>query len=343
VLLHSGFVRDPVTGEQAARIQVPGENVAEEFVQQVPGVDVILYGHVHSELPEKVMNGVLLTEAKFWGQSLARVDVTMTRGPDGHWQVLSKHSRTIPVTAQVPADPDIVTLVRPYRQELDRYLNMPVATSARPLSGARANFEDNPLLDLIQHAQIAAGADIALSSLLDTHVGLPRGPVTVKQVQALYPASNSNPIVQMTGSELKEALEHSAAFYPQWPAPAGQDLKLPAVNPDQASGVSYRIDLTRPVGYRVADLQFRGRPIDPAQTFRVAINAGRHLGQDGYAMYKGLPVVGQTRDMRELVVDYVKRAKTIGDRADGNWQIGPREAVAALEAKGSAASAPHPQ
>ncbi len=339
VLLHSGFVRDPVTGEQAARIQVPGENVAEEFVQQVPGVDVIIYGHVHSELPEKVMNGVLLTEAKFWGQSLARVDVTMTKGPHGHWQVASKHSRTIPVTADVPADPDILKLVRPYRAELDQYLDTPIGTSVQALTGAHADYEDNALLDVIQHAEMKAGADLAMTSLLDDGVAIGRGPVTVRQVQALYPASNSNPIVEMTGAQLKAALEHSASFYPAWPAPAGQALKPPAVHPDQAAGVTYQIDLTRPVGDRIINLNFQGQPIDLTRKFRVAVTSDRRLGKDGYAMYKGLPTVGQTKDMRELVVDYVKATGAISGQADGNWKIVPAEAAAALEMQADRAGA----
>jgi len=339
VLLHSGFVRDPVTGEQAARIQVPGENVAEEFVQQVPGVDVIMYGHVHSELPEKVMNGVLLTEAKFWGQSLARVDVTMVKGADGHWQVASKHSRTIPVTADVPADPDILKLVRPYRRELDGYLDIPIGTSVQALTGAHADYEDNALLGVIQHAEMKAGADIAMASLLDDSVAIGRGSVTVRQVQALYPASNSNPIVEMTGAQLKAALEHSAGFYPAWPAPAGLPLTLPAVHPDQAAGVTYEIDLTQPVGERIIDLNFRGQPIDLTHKYRVAVTSERRLGKDGYAMYKGLPTVGQTKDMRELVVDYVKATGAISGHADGNWKIVPAEAAKALEMQADKAGA----
>ena len=160
VLLHSGFVRDPVTGEQAARIQVPGENVAEEFVQQVPGVDVIIYGHVHSELPEKVMNGVLLTEAKFWGQSLARVDVTMTKGPHGHWQVASKHFPYDPGdggcsgrSGYPQAGAALPRGARPVSGHADRHVR-------QALTGGHADYEDNALLDVIQHAEMKAGADL---------------------------------------------------------------------------------------------------------------------------------------------------------------------------------------
>ena len=119
VLLHSGFVSDP-NGEQSTRIQVESENLAPDVAEQVPGIDVILFGHTHSELPEKFINGVLLTEAKYWGMSLARADVTMTRDADGRWEVTSKHSHTIPVTADVPSDPEIAGVVKPYRQELEQ-------------------------------------------------------------------------------------------------------------------------------------------------------------------------------------------------------------------------------
>jgi 2',3'-cyclic-nucleotide 2'-phosphodiesterase/3'-nucleotidase len=340
VLLHSGFVRDPVTGMQDARIQVPGENVAETFIDQVPGVDVIMYGHVHSELPEKTINGVLVTEAKFWGQSLARADVVMTKGPDGHWQVASKHSHTIAVTSDVPADPGIMKLVRPYRRTLDRYMDTPIATSEGTLSGANGRYEANALLNVIQHAEMAAGADVAMTSLPDDKVRISRGPVTVRDIQALYPASNSNPIVAMTGAQLKEALEHSASFYPGWPFQPGDAVKLPPVAPDQADGVTYDIDLTRPVGDRIRDLRFGGKPLDPAQTLRVAVSSERRIGQDGYTMYKGPPVVGQTRDMRERVIDYVKRTKTIPARPDETWKIVPAEAVAAMENLAGTVAAP---
>ena len=54
--------------------------------------------------------------------------------------------------------------------------------------------------------------------------------------------------------------------------------------------MSYEIDLTRPVGDRIRDLQFHGKPLDPAQTLRVAINNYRYTGGGGYSVYKGLPV-----------------------------------------------------
>jgi 2',3'-cyclic-nucleotide 2'-phosphodiesterase/3'-nucleotidase len=331
VLLHSGFVHDPV-GEQSVRIQVEGENVAPELAEQVPGIDLIIYGHTHSELPEKFINGVLLTEAKYWGMSLARADVTMTKNANGHWDVASKHSRTIPVTADVAADPEIVQLVQPYRKELEQYLDTPVATSAKDLSGKHAHYEDNALLDVIQETQLEAGhADVSMATLLNEGVKIPAGPVTIRQVGAIYPDSSNVSVVEMTGSQLKEALEHSASFYSQWPPASGKLVALPSERADQASGVSYQMDLTRPVGDRVRNLQFHGQPLDPAQKLRVAVPAAHRMGDDGYTVYKGLPVVARTGDMRELLIDHLTRTKKLSAETLENWKIVPPEAVAAME------------
>jgi len=339
VPLHSGFVRDPV-GEQSVRIQVEGENVAPDLAEQFPGIDLIIYGHTHSELPEKFINGVLLTEAKYWGMSLARADVVMAKDANGRWAVASKHSRTIPVTADVAADAEIVKVVQPYRQELEHYLDTPIAASTKDLSGKHARFEDSPLLDVIQETQMDAGhADVSMATLLNDGVRIPAGPVTVRQAGEIYPDSSGISVVQMTGAQLKEALEHSASFYSQWPLPPGGAMRLPGARPDQAAGVSYELDLTKPVGERIRNLQFHGQPLDPAQKLRVAVPAAHRMGDDGYTMYKGLPVVGRTGDMRELLTDYLTRTKKLPTEAVENWKIVPSEAVASMEKVADAGAA----
>jgi 2',3'-cyclic-nucleotide 2'-phosphodiesterase/3'-nucleotidase len=278
-----------------------------------------------------MINGWLLTEAKYWGMSLARADVTMAKDASGHWMVASKHSHTIPVTADVPADPEIVKVIQPYRLELDQYLNTPIGASSKDLSGKHANYEDTPLLDVIQEIQMDSGhADVSMASLINDGVKISAGPLTVRQVNAIYPDSSNAVVVEMTGAQLKDALEHSASFYSQWP-PSGGSVQLPSVNPDQAQGVSYEIDLTKPVGDRIRNLQFQGKPLDPAQKLRVAVSSSRRMGDDGYSMYKGLPAVARTGDMRELLVNRVTAEKKLPTEAVGNWKIVPPQAVAAME------------
>ena len=331
VLLHSGFVHDPL-GEDPGRMQQKDENVLPDLAVEVPGIDVIMYGHTHSELPEKFINGVLLTEAKYWGMSLAEANIKMTKTADGHWTVASKQSHTIPVTADVAADQEIVKVVQPYRKELDQYLDTPIGASTKALSGKHSLYEDTPLLDVVQETQMeATHADVSLAFLINQELKIPAGPITVRQAGSIYPDSNNIVAVEMTGAQLKEALEHGAGFFPAWPPPAGQSMQMPPVIPDEAEGVTYEIDLTRPTGDRIRDLKFQGKPLDAAQKLKVAISGSRRMGEDGYAVYMKLPIVSRANDMRELVINHVTVRKKLPTEAVGSWKIVPPEAASALE------------
>src|SRR2546425_8072145 len=102
VIAHSGLERDPDTGASFGPEEVPGEQAIYALAEQVPGIDVILFGHTHRELSEKFIHGVLLAQAKFWGQSLARADVVMDRDAGGRWRVVSNTQRPSPSPVRCP-------------------------------------------------------------------------------------------------------------------------------------------------------------------------------------------------------------------------------------------------
>jgi len=161
---------------------------------------------------------------------------------------------------------------------------------------------------------------------------IPAGQVTIRQIAALYVYENSLYTVEMTGAQLRQALEHAATFFQPWPLPAGQRLKLPDYSADSALGVDYKIDLTKPEGQRIVDLTYKGRPLDDAQTLTVAINNYRYTGGGRYE-YKGLPTLYRSpQEIRELIIEYVSRTGKIPVESGDNWEIVPHEAVEALRA-----------
>ena len=331
VLAHSGLGRNPETGQPDWPDQLEGENAVWDLAEQVPGIDVIFFGHTHRELPEKFIHGALLTQAKNWGESLARADVVMEKDSQGHWRVASKRSRTIPVTAGVAADPEILRIAEPYHRATEKYLDTPVAASAKALDGIAARYQDDPLVDLIHKVQMSYGrADVSMATLFFPGVHIPAGPVTVRQIAALYIYENTLYTVEMTGAQLAQALEHAASFYPSWPPPPGE-LQLPGYSADSAEGVAYRVDLTRPLGQRIRDLTYRGKPLEPTQKLRVAINNYRYTGGGRYAVYQGLPIVYRSpEEIRDLIIEYASRTGTIPTEADGNWELVPAAARSAL-------------
>jgi len=332
VIMHSGLDRDPKTGEMESD-QISGENAAWELAEQVPEIDVIFYGHTHQEMPELLVNGVLMAQAKNWGISLARADVNMSRNGAKKWTVVSKRSWTIPVTPETVADPEIMRIAAPYHEATQKYLDTPIAYSSKQLSGEDERYDDGPLVTLINKVQMEAGhADVSLATMFYPGTIIPKGPVTVRQAAALYTYENALYVVKMRGEQLKDALEHAASFYPFWPPSPGQKLALPGYNADSALGVSYEIDLTKPVGDRIRNLRFEGKPLAPDRELRVAVNNYRYTGGGRYKVYQGLPIVYRSPEgIRDLLIAYLQRTGKIPDESDGNWKIIPRDAVSAME------------
>ncbi|MBI3405809.1 MAG: 5'-nucleotidase C-terminal domain-containing protein [Acidobacteria bacterium] len=337
VIAHSGFERDPDRPAAAGSAQanpedVPDENAMVALAEQVPGIDVILFGHTHSEVSEKFIGGVLLAQARNWGQSLARADVVLERNAQKHWRVVSKHAQTIPVTDSVLPDREIINLAQPAHEATQDYLDTPIATSDAELDGMTARYEDHPFVELINKVQMEAGkADVSLATIFLPSAHTPAGKVTVRQIAAIYIYENTLYTVEMSGAQLREVLEHSASFFPQWPLTPGERIRLPGYNADLAKGVMYTVDLTQPVGRRIRDLTFKGAPLDPAQKLRVAINNYRYSGGGHYTVLKGLPIVYRSpQEIRELIIEHVSRAGILPTTCLHNWIMVPREAVEAL-------------
>ena len=332
VIAHSGLGPDPKNKTPPEFIEIPGENEVLELAKQVPGIDVILFGHTHSQVAERIVSGVLLTQPRNWGGSLARIDLDVARGADNHWQIASKHSTVIPVTADTPVDSEVAQLTAPYEQATQSYLDTPVAISAKEMSGAAARVEDEPLTDLIHTVQLEAGhADISMATMLFTGVNIPAGRVTTRQLAALYIYENTLYAVELTGAQVRNALEHAAGIFQQWPLPAGEHLHLPNYDVDSAAGVSYTIDLRQPEGHRIVNLTYKGKPLDDNQKFRVAVNNYRYGGGGRYDVYKGAPVLYRSsQEVRELITEYLHRTGMVPTTANNNWHIEPKEAADAL-------------
>lgn len=313
ITMHMGLEEDLATGVPLTG-QVPNENQALAIARQIDGVDVILMGHTHRDVPALVVNGTLLTQASAWGRHLARVDVYMEKDGSGRWRVTAKTARTIPVTDATPADPEIVKLVEPYDRETRSFLERVIGRSTRELTVADARDRDTALLDLVQRVQLNVGkADVSMVANFNHDARVPMGDVRVRDIAGLYVYDNTLVVIEVTGQQMKDALEHSARFF---------DGGVPLYNYDQAEGVTYELDLTKPAGQRIQNLRFQGQPLGPAQKLRLATNNYRVNGGGGYAMYRGAPeLFRSSKEIRELIVEWVEQHREIPAEATGNWRV----------------------
>ncbi len=144
----------------------------------------------------------------------------------------------------------------------------------------------------------------------------------------LYVYENTLIVLEVAGQQLKDALEHSAKFFrPYEPGKTPAELvdeKIPAYNFDIAEGVEYDLDIRRPIGDRIQNLRFKGKPLEPTQKLRLATNNYRVTGGGGYTMYKNAPVLYRSsEEIRELIIDWVERNKNIPATPTNNWKLLP--------------------
>ena len=327
VAMHMGLAEDLRTGEMNPG-QVPHENEAIAIAKEVPGIDVIFMGHTHRDVPSLYMNGVLLTQANHWGRHLARADLYLQKAGAG-WRVYAKAARTIATDDRVEPDSQIARIAEPYDRETQGWLAKVIGESPEELTARESRFKDTAILDLIQKVQMDEGkADVSMVASFNPEARIEKGPVSVRDIAGLYVYENTLAVIEVTGQQLKDALEHSAKYYKEYvPGKPLSDLideKIPGYNFDIAEGVTYELDISKPIGQRIQNLRFRGQPLSPAKKLRLATNNYRVNGGGGYTMYKNAPVVFRSsEEIRELIIDWVERHKTIPTKPNNNWRILP--------------------
>jgi 2',3'-cyclic-nucleotide 2'-phosphodiesterase/3'-nucleotidase len=326
IAMHMGLEEDMATGE-ATPGQVMNENRALAIARQVEGVDVILMGHTHKEVSSLRVNGVLLTQANLWGRHLARVDVTFESSRNGRWKIITKQARTIPVTDSTPVDPEIARLAEPYDRETRAWLGRAIGESAADLTAEESRFRDTAILDLVQRVQLDEGhADVSMVANFNRQARLPKGAVTVRDIAGLYVYDNTLVVLEVTGQQLKDALEHSAHFFREYvPGKTPAELVDPRMqeyNFDAAEGVNYDLDITQPFGRRIRNLRFHGQPLNPAQKLRLATNNYRVNGGGGYVMYKGAPeLYRSSQEIRDMIIEWVEQHRQVPSQPTNNWHV----------------------
>jgi 2',3'-cyclic-nucleotide 2'-phosphodiesterase/3'-nucleotidase len=322
----ASWLTDPSTWQDSGSL--PNENLTIALAQQVPGIDVILAGHSHLDVPKTVINGVLVLEASYWGRVLGKVTIEVT-GEGDTWQVTSKDSTNRSVSG-VAADPQIQEVAAPYFGRTLEYISAPVGTATGEFAGgAQARYLDGPLADLINTVQTEAAAaagypvDISLAAIFTDPGRIPQGQIALRDVYSTYIYDNTLYAMEINGSILRRALEKDAEYFRQVdPAALPADPKGVVAdnardyNWDIYTGVDYTIDVSRPAGQRVTRLQYQGRDVTPEQTFRIAINNYRASGGGGFAMFREGKILWQsTSEVRDLLADYVRARGTIDPQA----------------------------
>ncbi|GAA5100148.1 5'-nucleotidase C-terminal domain-containing protein [Microbacterium yannicii] len=326
---------------------LPVENASALLAERVPGIDVILFGHAHNDVPQRIVTNtatgkqVVMSEPAKWGQRLSVFDLDLAFSR-GSWTVLSASAHSVNANT-VEDDPALVAVVQAQHDAVVAYVNTPVATSTETLSAAESCWKDTAILDYVNHVQIetvskaiAGSAEaslpiISIAAPFNRAATFPAGQVTIRDVAGLYIYDNTLLASVLTGAQIKDYLEYSAKYFltvapdaPIAPASWTNALNTPDYNFDQLSGVTYDIDISQPQGSRIANLAWAGVPVAADQRFVVAVNNYRQSGGGGFPHIAGAPVVYNAQvAIREAIVAYASDTGVI-DPADFhvvNWKL----------------------
>jgi len=331
VLLHSGL--DEPSSYDTVSTNVGSENVAARVAREVRGIDLIVYGHSHKEMRDTVIAGTLLMQPKNWATSVAVAHLGLER-VNNRWRVRTKRS-TVVQSARHVESPRVIAAVAEGHRAAIAYANTTIGTTSVAWRADSSRVVDTPLIDFILETEReASGAQLASTAAFSLDASLAPGPITVARLAALYPYDNTLRAVKITGEQLRAYLEQSARYFkPNAQGSADIDPAIPGFNYDIVKGVDYTIDVSRPIGERITQLSFDGRPVAPTDTFTMALNNYRQTGGGGFAMLRGAPVVYDKQlEIRQLLIDEVKRKGTLvpANYFHPNWRIVPQSAIGRL-------------
>lgn len=335
------------------------EDVAGNIARMVPGIDVLVAGHSHQDLPQTVVTNaageqVLITQPAYWGTSVSEVTLELAPAGDGFevsWDeefapvVTPHYGRDIAVESQTVLD-----AIGDEHQAAVTYVNTPVAESLAELPAATSRYEDTAIIDFINQIQLET-VDAALEGTewADTTVisqaspfsrtaRFPQGQVTIRDIAGLYIYENTLTGVELTGAQLRDYLEFSARYFVQTEVGATFDPAtgtnaaypdrpegVPDYNYDVISGLDYVIDVSQPVGSRIVGLSHPdGTPVADDETFVMAVNNYRQSGGGAFPHVSAAPVVYDERlEIRQLLIDRASAAGTIDPAAFfvENWSL----------------------
>lgn len=268
-----------------------------------PKVDALVTGHTHSAyvctIPDPSGKPRMVTSASSFGKLYTDTTLTYDRRTKDVVRTSVKSANHVVSREQAKAK-DMTSLIGRWNTLAEPVANKPVGFISGDIPGRGAGVPEAPLGDLIADAQLAHGksldpqTDLALmnpggirSDLVFKASGSEGdGVVTYGEGFTVQPFSNTVNLVDLTGAQLITGLKQQVS---------GANEASPKIL-QISDGLTYTLDMTKSGADRVVtdSIKLGGEAIDPATTYRVAMNSFLAGGGDGFAeLGKGTkPLVG---------------------------------------------------
>ena len=286
------------------------------LLAQVEGIDVIVGGHSHTALSKPVMvnedaegnekSPTIIVQAGQYVNNLGTLDVYF----DDDGNVTGYAGKLLDLSAKdkddnplYPADEEALEVLEPYKAKVDevfkeettavavKELPNPRQESSGVGESVRAN--ETALGNLITDGMLykAPQADIAFQNGGGIRTSIDEGPITNGEIIEVLPFGNLPVVVEMTGEQIKEVLEHSVS---QAPGESGAFLHV--------AGMKFTYDSSKEAGDRVIEMKLKTgddeyEDIKMDQSYTITTNAFTAAGGDGFDTFKALYDAGKVQEL----------------------------------------------
>lgn len=345
-LFHSGRDGGITTGSYA-------ENATLSIAKNIPGFDIILYGHDHKSNKESVTcidgSKVLClnpsSNANYVCDATIRLNICNGKvtGKTITGDVCDIRKETV--------DEDFMSHFKNDIDSVQAFVNRKIGTFRHSIHTRDSYFGNSAFCDFIHELQLKiTGAEISFNAPLSFDTSINAGDVTVGDMFNLYKYENQIYVIRMTGKEIHDYLEMSYSLWSNTMTSPddhimllekngngrnGYGFKNLAFNFDSAAGIDYEVDVTKPNGSKIKILRMSdGTPFDENKWYTVAMNSYRGNG-GGELLTKGAGIPHDSissriiyeseRDQRYYLTKEIEKAGNVDPQPGNNWRFVPEE------------------
>ena len=320
-----------------------------DVINAVDGIDVVIAGHMHKDVPSETIKNTLITEPHRYGTVVSEVDLTFDINDKKEVKLVKKEAKTVPVKA-LEADKKIEEIYKPYHEKLRELNNVVIGQTANEMvpqetkHGVSAAFsKDTGLSSFINDVeQYYSGADVVTFSFDHQKARMDKGDIKKKDIIFNYRyAGGDVTVYELTGKQLKEYMEWSANYFDTI-QPGDTEYRYNAerkkskyVTYDIFGGVNYKIDLRNPQGSKIVNLTLAdGRPVTDDMKLKVGMNSYRFAqlnGKGGIWEGQQIPVLWESKvamgrekgTIQNMMIDYITNVKKgkIDGQSHNRWEI----------------------
>ena len=320
-----------------------------DVINAVDGIDVVIAGHMHKDVPSETIKNTLITEPHRYGTVVSEVDLTFDINDKKEVKLVKKESKTVPVK-ELEADKKIAEIYKPYHEKLRELNNVVIGQTENEMvpqetkHGVSAAFSrDTGLSSFINDVeQHYSGADVVTFSFDHQKARMNKGDIKKKDIIFNYRyAGGDVTVYELTGKQLKEYMEWSANYFDTI-QPGDTEYRYNAerkkskyVTYDIFGGVNYKIDLRNPQGSKIVGLTLAdGKPVTDDMKLKVGMNSYRFAqlnGKGGIWEGQQIPVLWESKvamgrekgTIQNMMIDYITNVKKgkIDGQSHNRWEI----------------------